>query len=81
METYFSAKYSCMCVIPALERLRQEDQEFEASLSFIVRSSIKKERREGAGEREERKEEINLYFPVLEVEKSKVKALEDSLSD
>jgi hypothetical protein len=34
--------YWCTPVIPALERLRQEDQEFESSLYFIERPSDQK---------------------------------------
>jgi hypothetical protein len=33
-----------MPVIPALRRLRQEDREFKASLSYIVRLYFKKKR-------------------------------------
>jgi hypothetical protein len=37
----------CMSVILALQKLRQEDCEFEASLSYIVRSCLQKKKKEG----------------------------------
>jgi hypothetical protein len=36
-------------VIPALERLRQEDQELEDSLGYIVRLCLKKKKKKKEG--------------------------------
>jgi hypothetical protein len=55
-----SQAWCCIPVIPALGQLRQEDHEFEVTLSYIVRTYIKereREREERKREREQRKEE------------------------
>jgi hypothetical protein len=48
----------CSPVIPVLSKLRLEDVEFEASLSYIVSSCIKREK-EGRKERRKERRTIN----------------------
>jgi hypothetical protein len=60
-----------MFIILALRRLRQKDHEFEASLAYIVKSCLKKERRkERMGVKKEGKTKkrlgiLKIFFQIL----------------
>jgi hypothetical protein len=47
-----SQPWWCMCVIPALGRLRQECRKFEASPGYVVRTYLQKKKKKRKKKRE-----------------------------